>query len=270
MEKMNKLNHAVHDIHAADDSVRNRSYITAVHPVSKLLVTFFYILIVVSFPKYNVTGLISMILYLLIIGIWNHISVKETVRHIWPVLILVSIMGIANPFIDQAECFRVNGFIVTNGMISMLTLIVKGIFCVTASYFLIYLTGMDGICCSLRCLHVPKELVTVLFLICRYMIVLLKEVERMMQAYRLRAPKQKGLHWRTWGPFVGQVLLRSIDRGEMVYDSMQLRGYNGELHGKRTDANQGISICYVLVWSLLLICLRVFPVFQAAGSLLGF
>lgn len=50
----------------------------------------------------------------------------------------------------------------------------------------------------------------------------------MMQAYSLRAPRQKGIHFKAWGSFVGQLLLRSMDRAGVVYESMTLRGYQGE------------------------------------------
>ena len=148
------------------------------------------------------------------------------------------------------------------------TLLLKGVFCVTASYFLMIEIGMEGICYCLRCLHVPKEFVTVLLLIYRYLVVLLKEAERMMQAYKLRAPGQKGIHVKAWGAFAGQLLLRSMDRAETVYESMLLRGYHGEFAGKDLLWNKYASLCYVFIWAAVLIFLRAVPVFQAAGKLL--
>ena len=50
----------------------------------------------------------------------------------------------------------------------------------------------------------------------------------MTTAYRLRAPGQKGVHISAWGPFLGQLLLRSMDRAQELYGSMLLRGYRGE------------------------------------------
>ena len=265
---MNKLQKAVKDIHISDAGELKREG-KGISPLARLLVTFLYIFLVVSFSKYNISGLAGMILYLLVTGIWEEISIRETVRHIWPVLILVSVVGIANPFMERAVYLQIGQMSVTYGMVSMITLMLKGIFSVTASYFLIMTTGIEGICYSLRRLHVPKELVTILLLIYRYLIVLLKEVERMMQAYKLRAPGQRGLHFKTWGAFVGQLLLRSMDRAERVFESMLLRGYHGEIPGRRFEGNKKTGFLYVFLWMLVLICLRILPVFQMAGRILG-
>ena len=52
----------------------------------------------------------------------------------------------------------------------------------------------------------------------------------MTDAYRLRAPGQKGIHISAWGSFLGQLLLRSMDRAEELYSSMRLRGFQGEFY----------------------------------------
>ena len=265
---MSKLQKAVKDIHIADTGKLKKSEKDRIHPLSRLIVTVFYILVVVSFPKYDLSGLASMVLYLLITGIWGEISIKEAVRHIWPMLLLVSIVGAANPFVEREVCWQIGNFSVTFGMLSMLTLMLKGIFSVVASYFLIMTIGMEGICYALRSLHVPKEFVTVLLLIYRYLIVLLKEVERMMQAYKLRAPGQKGIHFKAWGTFLGQLLMHSMDRAETVYESMLLRGYTGEIVGEKFTGKSWFGILYAVLWILFLTGLRILPVFWLVGSII--
>lgn len=272
---MSKLKKAIHEIHLSDASANRIQSMSMqasgaesfVHPLSCLLVTFFYLLLVVSFSKYDLTGVLSMVLYLLILGTGKGISLKEAVGRTWPVLLLVSAVGIANPFVEREICWRWGQISVSYGMISMLTLMLKGIFCVLASYLLIISTGMEGICLGLRCLHLPKELVTIVFLIHRYLIVLLKEAERMMLAYKLRAPGQKGIHFKAWGSFLGLLLLRSMDRAETVYESMLLRGYQGEIRAREFGGSRGKSILYVCLWTVLLVFLRVVPVFEIVGNL---
>lgn len=259
---MNKVKKAVQDWHEADTGQRKTKGKTGIHPLSRFFVTLLFILLVISFPMYDLGGLSGMIIYLLMIGIWNEISFRKCIKHIWPVLILVSVVGIANPFLDKSVYCLINGFAITGGVISMLTLMIKGIFCVTASYCLIATTDMEQLCYGLRKLHIPKEIITLVLLIYRYLIVLLKEAERMSQAYRLRAPGQKGIQIKNWGSFVGQLLLRSIDRAELVYESMVLRGYNGELPGNRFSGSKLLSILYVFIWGIILIFLRMVPIFH--------
>ena len=76
----------------------------------------------------------------------------------------------------------------------------------------------------------PKLLVTQFLLTYRYLTLLLEQADTMAQAYILRAPKQKGVHFKVWGSLAGQLLLRSIDRANNLYDSMLLRGYQGEYY----------------------------------------
>jgi cobalt/nickel transport system permease protein len=59
----------------------------------------------------------------------------------------------------------------------------------------------------------------------RYIGVLLNEAYSMSIAYSLRSPNRKGIEMRDMGSFTGQLLLRSIDRAERVYNAMKCRGY---------------------------------------------
>ena len=83
----------------------------------------------------------------------------------------------------------------TAGMLSMVTLMIKGIYSVLAAYLLIATTSIEKICYALRLLHIPAILVTQVLLTYRYVTVLLEEANRMTQAYSLRAPNQKGVQF---------------------------------------------------------------------------
>lgn len=265
---MNKSAQAVKDIHISDEAGSSHGSKGGLHPLSRVLVTFLYILAVVSFSNYNLTGLAGMVLYLLVQVIWYEISVKTMFKHVWPVLLMTAAVGIAGPFMDREVYGMLGNIAVTYGMLSMVTLMIKGMFCVIASYILTVTAGIGQICYALTVLHVPEEIITVIMLMHRYLMVLLKEVERMQQAYRLRAPKQKGILFKTWGSFVGLLLLRSMDRAQEVYESMKLRGFHGRIQSLSFESSKGKSILYVLLWGLFFLVLRIFPVFHIAGNLL--
>lgn len=263
---MNRIRQVVKDIHISDNAGGFPESKGALHPLSRVLVTFLYILLVVSFPGRDLIGLAGMLVYLLVHIIWHEISVRTMLRRLWPVLLLTGVVGIAGPVMDREVCVMVGGVAITYGMLSMVTLMVKGIFCVTASYILAVTVGIGQICHALRLLHIPEEIVTVIMLMHRYLMVLIKEVERMQQAYRLRAPDQKNLLFKTWGSFVGLLFLRSMDRAEEVYESMKLRGFQGRMQYFSLKSNKGKSILYVLLWGIGIVGLRIFPVFQIVGS----
>lgn len=68
---------------------------------------------------------------------------------------------------------------------------------------------------------------TLFLLTCRYVSVLMEQVSIMLDAYALRAPGQKGIHISAWGSFLGQLILRSMDKARELYQSMLLRGFDG-------------------------------------------
>ena len=57
---------------------------------------------------------------------------------------------------------------------------------------------------------------------------MLEEVGIMTNAYHLRAPGQRGIRVDAWGSFLGQLILRSMDRSQMIYQAMCLRGFTGK------------------------------------------
>ncbi len=269
---MNKLQQAIAMLHEVDSEAGRSGDRSRIHPAARLFVNVLFILLTVSFHKYNMMGLLSMGLYLLITGIWEELSFLKGLKRIRYILFLIALLGMANLFFDRNIIFQFGSMNITGGMISMATLFIKGVFTVYAAYFLLMETGIEGSCAALGSFGIPKGGVTVVLLTYRYLILLLKEVQRMLQAYQLRAPGQKGIHIRAWGSFVGLLLLRTMERGKDVYDSMLLRGYGGEGLWKEAGSRQissGLSVVYAAAWTLALGALRVFPVFQIAGSLFG-
>ncbi|MDO4632506.1 MAG: cobalt ECF transporter T component CbiQ [Eubacteriales bacterium] len=240
-----------------------------IHPLVKLCLTILYIAMVVSYSKYDLIGLAAMGVYLFISFQLAELSFKDALWRLRVVLPIVCAVGIVNPFFDRIPV-EIGGLHLNAGVLSMLTLMMKGSFAVLASYILIATTTIESICYALRLLHVPTILVTQILLTYRYITLLLEEVNRITQAYALRAPNQKGVHFKVWGSLTGQLLLRSIDRANDVFESMTLRGYRGEFkyvgekhRMRRTD------LLYFAVWGLLFGLFRRIPVILVLGNLVG-
>ncbi len=264
---MDQLSRAQSELREMDALAAEKSPIHDLHPLSKLLVTVFYIITVVSFPKYNITGLVVMVLYPAILFQIAGIPMGLCFYKLRFVLPLVCAVGLANPFLDHVPVMQLGNLTVTGGIISMITLMLKGIFSLMASFLLIGTTSIDAICAALRKLHVPGLLTTLLLLTYRYIGVMIDEVSIMTQAYSLRAPGQKGIHISAWGSFLGQLMLRSMDRAEELYNSMQLRGYNGEFY-YMVLPHCGISeIVYTAVCAAAFLCARFFDVAGLLGGL---
>lgn len=227
---MDKISHALSEFREMDALAAQDSPIHKLHPLVKLTVTLVYILCVVSFHKYQFSALAIMVLYPILLFQISGIPVRTCFYKLRIVLPLVCAVGLLNPFYDKTPLFTIGSVVVSGGVVSMITLMMKGVFALMASFLLIATTPMDSLCAALRTIKVPSLLVTLLLLTYRYVSVMLNEVSVMTEAYHLRAPKQKGIHISAWGSFLGQLLLRSMDRAEVLYESMQLRGFHGEFY----------------------------------------
>ncbi len=264
---MDKLSHAQAELREMDALAAERSPLHRLHPLCKLLLTAVYIVTLVSFPKYALFPLIVMALYPVIQFQIADIPLRLCFHKLRFILPLVCAVGLVNPFLDRTPLFLLGSLTVTGGVVSMLTLMGKGILALTASFLLIATTPIDTLCAALRKLHVPAILTTLLLLTYRYIGLMLEEVSVMSQAYSLRAPGQKGLHISAWGSFLGQLLLRSIDRATELYHAMLLRGFQGDFFYAEVPPCKASGIVATATCIAAILCARFVNITGLMGSL---
>ena len=264
---MDKTKKALREIREMDELAAGDSPIHRLHPLSKLLAAVSYIVTVMSFGKYALTGLVPMLLYPVLLFQLSGIPVRTCFRKLRIVLPLVLAVGIFNPFFDRTPLLTVGTAAVSGGVISMLTLMLKGTLCLMVSFLLAATTPIDRLCAALRMLRVPGMLVTLLLLTFRYVGVMTEEVSVMTEAYRLRAPSQRGIRYTAWGSFLGQLLLRSMDRAEALYSAMQLRGFHGEFHYADAAPFRARALLWPLGCTAVFLLLRFFDVAGLLGGL---
>lgn len=254
---MTKIENVIRDLQSMDEIASGNSSVHKVHPLAKIIVTITYIGIVVSYEKYHVTGLVMMFLYPVMLFIISEVPFWESIKKLRIVLPVCLLLGIANPFFDQRYAIEIGSIVITTGMLSGLTLIIKAIMAVFASYLLIATTGIEKICYALRKSHFPDILVTQILLTYRYITVLLEEADHILMAYALRAPGQKGIHYKVWGTLVGQLFLRSIERADKIYESMLMRGFTGNFDYLPVKKFGNKDAFYLVLWIVFFLFLRV-------------
>lgn len=264
---MNKMEKALWELSEMDELAAQDSPIHRLSPTAKLLTAIAYILVVVSYHKYDLSGLIVMLLYPVLLFQLSDIPISVCFYKLRIVLPLVMAVGLFNPFFDRAPLVYLGTVPVSGGVISMLTLMLKGVLCLMVSFLMMATTPIDSLCAALRKLHIPGMLVTLLLLTYRYVGVMTEELAVMTDAYHLRAPGQKGIHVSAWGSFLGQLLLRSMDRAQELYSSMLLRGYHDHFHYapmKTFDLRDGLFLVGCVAIFLLL---RFVNIAQLLGSI---
>ena len=150
---------------------------------------------------------------------------------------MVGSLGLMNLFWTRGNLVQLGPFSLSSGWVTLAVLLLKALGCVLTAYLLLASTTMEKLACALQKLPVPQILIVSLLLTWRYLVLLLQEGRRMAEAYQLRAPESHGIPWKISGSLLGLLLLRSLDRARLVYESMKLRGFRGNFpEGERTGS----------------------------------
>lgn len=243
-------------------------WVNRLHPLVKLFITVLYLALVMSLDKYDLARAISFAVFPFVFYNMADLRLKTALYRMRFILPLVLAVGILNPFFDKSVIWKIGEFEITGGIVSMTTLLLKGFYAVLTAYALIAVTSIENICYALRCIKVPKVIVKVILLIYRYLFVLAEEAGRISDAYSLRAPSQRGLSYKAWGPVVGRWLLRSMDKAQRVYESMCLRGFSGDFAFSGGHKAKAADFIFLLVWTGVLLILRFTDVINSIGKLL--
>lgn len=260
MSKANSLS----NMRLLDDLADKKTSIHKVHPVAKLLTTVIYMAVVVSFGKYDFSGIIAFIFYPVLIFAFGELPIVPILKRLLIVEPVIIGIGILNPLFEK-QTMLIGHFAISQGWITFLSIMLKSTLTVLAGLVLIATTGMDKLALALRVLRVPKIFILQLLLTYRYIYILIEEVFRMQRAYFLRAPGHKGIHRNVWGSFGGNLILRTFERGQRVYQGMSLRGFNGEYNTQKTLKFRFADFAYLLVWSLFFIAARVYNIPMLIG-----
>ena len=191
---MSRLEQAIGAIHELDELAMRRTLLNRLHPLAKLVATLAFLVTVLSFPKYALSGVLGI----------------KGVQRFKNIAILLLALGLANVYFDTAPLLQLAGISISGGWVSLAVLLFKGLWSFLAVYLLIATTGMEQICYALQCLHLPRVLIVTLLLTYRYLILLLKEGSRISAAYALRAPDSRGIAYQAWGTLLGMRAWRCV------------------------------------------------------------
>lgn len=113
---------------------------------------------------------------------------------------------------------------------------------------------VPGLVNALQRLRVPQKLILLLTYTYRQVFIIGEEMERMRQAAAARCfrPGLRLHVYRTFGYFLAQSLVRSLDRGQRIHDAMLMRGFAGRFHPlQRNDEVAPAEVAFgVLVFTL--------------------
>lgn len=205
------------------------TFVHRLDPRVKLIVSFTFILFVVSFPKYELSGLMPFFIYPVFLLTTGDIPFRVIAKKVLFVSPFAIFIGIFNPLLDTDVIITPFGVPVTGGWISFVSIIIKFILTVSTSLLLIATTSFSGLCEALERLKLPRAFVIQLLFLYRYLFVLLEEALRMVRAREARSSGKRGKDVKTFIRLISVLLIRTVERAERIYQAMLSRGFRGEI-----------------------------------------
>jgi len=254
------ISNRIHELYLLEGLSGRGTAVHRLHPRAKIIITFIYIVAVVSFNRYDVLGEVPFFLYTAIVCALADLPLRTLHKRFLIALPFIAFIGLTNLFLDRNVAFVVGEVEITYGLLSLITIVLRTYLCVMAVFILIATTPFPAMTRELRRLRVPKVFVTLIEMIYRYIGVLIDEASSMTTAYKLRSVASKGIAMKDMGPFVGQLALRSFDRGERVYAAMACRGFGGEFPEHTPVKMKNPDILVTCLLCAAFIALRFFPV----------
>ncbi len=232
---MSDIRSKVNMLYSLEQLSAGQTALHRIHPLAKMIVTGVYLICAASLGRYELGQLTPFLFYPVILMAIGEIPYGMMIRRASVALPFCLFAGISNLIFDRTILFLIFNLPVTGGLISLAVLLLRTILCVGAVLILVAATPFSRLTGQLRRLHVPNLFVMLLEMTYRYISVLIQESADMLTAYRLRSNGAKWPDIRHFGVFVGQLLLRSTDRAERVYQAMQCRLYS--LRDERKDSS---------------------------------
>lgn len=227
-------------------------------PRALLIVTLLYLVMLLTMPLDNLSGLIWFGIYPVVGAALAGIQFGRILaRSLW-ILPLIVVVGIFNPWFDRGAGMQIGTLEISHGWLTFLSITVRGLYAVQALLLLTESCGFIGICRAMRRLYVPSFLTTQLEMVYRYCGVLMQEAQNMRRAREARGYGRKVMDLKTWGPMIGQLFLRSVDRAQRIHQAMLLRGFNGTMPDYCSNPRRWTlaDTVYLTAWTVAILLLR--------------
>ncbi len=265
---MSQFQKSIYTLTTLEDLAGRSTPVHRLNPLIKFLITGIYLVLVISFAPDQVSGLIPFVFYPVLMMAFGDIPLKPLLGRMLIALPFSLFAGISNLIFQRTVLLQYGGLLITQGMISFFSILIKTVLTVMAVLILIATTGSRDLIYVMIRLRCPSIFVLQITMTFRYLELLIEEASVMYHAYLLRAPKEKGIKLAHTGAFLGQLLLRSFDRAERIYHAMRCRGFEGSISFlKQAKVDYPSKIFFIVVTSLLII-MRLINISELMGKLI--
>lgn len=242
---MGDISKAISNIRKIDELGDKYTMIHKIDSSIKIIVTIIYVIKVLSIKQFIISDITSIVLYPLILFKFGKVPVKFILKKVLFIVPLILGLSVINLIID---------FSYSEIYFSVL-LLFKCIFTLIGALLLMVTTGINNLAFGLKKLKIPNILIMQILMLHRYIILMMEECYRVKSAYELRTLGEKSMTMKDYGRIIGQMLLKTIDRSEKVYEAMKLRGFDGDLYINSNKKVGCIDFLYLITFAVILIFL---------------
>lgn len=267
---MSTISHNLLDITYLDTLAAGDTPLHRIDARAKLVVTLAFIVAVVSFGRYELSGLVPFFFYPVALVSAGRVPLRYLAGKLLLVAPFAVLVGLFNPLFDRQALFYLGDIGVSGGWVSFASILLRFLLTVSAALGLIAVTGMNALCGALAELGVPRPFVVQLMFIYRYLFVLGEEAARLDRARSLRSFDRRAMSVAVFGSLAGHLLLRTLDRSERVYRAMLCRGFDGHVPSAGpAGSGRGARglLAFATVWLALFLFFRLVNVPQLLGAL---
>lgn len=251
------MHHEYIDRFANSDSPIHR-----LDPRAKIIGALIFIGTMISIPRYEVLTLVPFLLYPSILIIVSGVPLGYIAKHIALVSPFILFLAIFSPVFDTTPVVMWGGFVLTGGMFSCLSIIIKFIATVGITLVLSSTTRFDRLLKGLGSLGIPRIILMQLSFLYRYLFLLVDEAHRMKLARDARSYGHSTFRFRlhTVGNIIAVLFLKTLDRAEHVYTAMVSRGFSGEMPVITPLRFRIVDSVFLISSIALILCLRFFQI----------
>lgn len=263
---MGSLESSLYSLRHVDELSSQHTFIHQLDPRVKLITTFIFIVTVVSFDKYEITGLFPFVFYPLFVAAGGNLPLKYFLKRLLQLSPFVLFVGIFNPIFDRSVVLWIGEVGITGGWVSFLGILIRYCLTVSALLLLIASTGFNPLCHALERLRIPGVFIIQIMFVYRYIFVLVEESLRMIRAHNLRSFKRRAPAIGIFIPIIGTLLIRTLERAQSIHRGMLSRGFDGKIRLPQRLRFRTVDFVYLISWATVFILLRLFNVSSILGK----
>lgn len=220
-------------------------------PTLKILLAFIYVCFAVSFPKYDMAGIMMFASLPLAALIASSKDIFKSLKNSLAAVPIALVIGAANLWFERATMLDFGIVKISAGEISLAVLCAKAWACAAAAVAFSQCASESEMAKGLAALKIPCPIALQISLTMRYIPIIAEQARQVLRAYSLRSVHASGAAKITdWPKLAGSLLLRSLDRASNIYSAMRARGFEA----KCSQTTRGQIMASDILISALFVC----------------